>query len=246
MLSGLTLPFLKELIEGPVDYGTSVLVEFEPDSIWYETSLTLAAHALMDGIRTDYHLFQHMPSEIIEALARFGLNVKQLEEQDTLRILDSYTVQTGLGVAEIPEESRVPRHYSQSVKLSDWSIADVQRIKSGVPQEDKRRLHIDDNTGVMLQYNDEKAFIDNWRTRSRPHTKVQEIVLFNSLMKGAASDAFTKQFELLSDAIIDIKSQERKGRIEHVLRVRAMRGRPYESRWRRLRLLQTGEVTLTD
>jgi KaiC/GvpD/RAD55 family RecA-like ATPase len=244
--SGLNLPFLKGLIEGSVDYGTNLLVEFEPDSIWYETSLTLAAQALKDGIRTDYHLFQHMPSELTEAFTRFGLDVKQLEEQDSLRILDSYTVQTGLGAPEASEKGRVSRLYSQSVKLTDWSITDMQRIKSGVPLEDKRRLHIDDNTGIMLQYNDEKAFIDTWRTRSRPHTKVQEIILFNSLMKGAASDAFTKQFELLSDVIIDIKTQEREERIEHVLRVRALRGRPYDSRWRRLRLLSNGEVALAD
>jgi KaiC/GvpD/RAD55 family RecA-like ATPase len=243
--SVLTLPLLKELIEGPLAYGTNLLVEFEPDSIWYETSLTLAAQALKDGIRTDYHLFQHMPSELTEAFTRLGLDVKQLEEQDVLRVLDSYTVQTGLGVGET-SKSHVPRHYSQSLKLSDWSIADVQRIKSGVPEEDKRRLHIDDNTGIMLQYNEEKAFIDNWRTRNRPHTKVQEIILFNSLMKGAASDAFTKQFELLSDAIIDIKTQEREEHIEHVLRVRTMRGRPCDSRWRRLRLLSNGEVALAD
>ena len=70
--------------------------------------------------------------------------------------------------------------------------------------------------------------------------------MFNSLMKGAASDGFTKQFELLSDAIIDIKNRESEGRIEHVLRVRTMRGRPYDSRWRRLNLLQTGEVALVD
>ncbi len=245
MPSGLTVPFLNELIEGPIEYGATLLVEFEPDSIWYETSITLAAHALMDGIRTDYHLFQHMPSEIVEALTKFGLDIKKLEEQNAFRILDSYTAQTGLGVAETSAKSRVP-YLSQSLKLSDWNIADMQRIKSGVPEEDKRRLHIDDNTGVLLQYNDEKAFIDSWRTRHRPHMKVQEIVLFNSLMKGAASDAFTKQFELLSDAIIDIKSQEKEGRIEHVLRVRAMRGRPYESRWRKLRLLSNGEVALAD
>ncbi len=217
MPSGLTLPFLKELIEGPIDYGTSLLVEFEPDSIWYETSLTLATYALLVGIRTDYHIFQHMPSEVRGALARFGLDVKQLEEQDALRIIDSYTVQTGLGTSESSEKSLVPRYYSQSVKLSDWSIADIQRIKSGVPEEDKRRLHIDDNTGVMLQYNEEKAFIDKWRTRVRPHARVQEIVMFNSLMKGAASDAFTKQFELLSDAIVDIKSQEKKDELNTFL-----------------------------
>lgn len=231
---------------GTIDCGTSLLVEFEPDSIWYETSLTFASQALKDGIRTDYHIFQHTPSEVREALNRFGLNVQQLEEQDALRILDSYTVQTGLGVAETSEKSRVPSHYSQSLKLSDWSITNVQRIKSGVPEEDKRRLHIDDNTGVLLQYNDEKAFIDNWRTRSRPHTKVQEIVLFNSLMKGAASDTFTKQLESLSDVLIDMRTQEREELIEHILRVRALRGRPSDSRWRRLRVQDNGEVTLTD
>lgn len=231
---------------GTLDYGSSVLVEFEPDSIWYEMSLTLAGQALKDGIRTDYHVFQHMPSEVREGLVKFGLNVEQLEVQDVLRILDSYTVQTGLGAAATLEKSPIPRHYSQSLKLSDWSIADAQRIKSGVPDEDKRRLHIDDNTGILLQYNDEKAFIDNWRTRSRPHTKVQEIILFNSLMKGAASDGFTKQLEALSDVILDLKTQEKEGQIEHILRVRTMRGRPSDSRWRRLHLLQTGEVTLTD
>lgn len=245
MPSGITLPLLKDIITGSIDYGMSLLVEFDPDSIWYETSLTFAAQALRDGMRTDYHIFQHMPSEVKETLTRLGLNVGQLEEQDVLRILDSYSVQTGLAIEE-PLENSVPRHYSQSLKLSDWSIADLQRIKSGVPEEDKRRLHIDDNTGILLQYNDEKAFIDNWRTRSRPHTKVQEIVLFNSLMKGAASDAFTKQLESLSDVIIDVRTQEREELIEHVLRVRTARGRPYDSRWRRLHLLQTGEVTLAN
>ncbi len=242
----LTLPFLKQLIGGALDYGTNLLVEFEPDSIWYETSLTLAAHALKKGARTDYHLFQHMPSEVRHSLARFGLKVEQLEAKAVLRVLDSYTVQTGLSSAEASEGSGALRYYSQSLKLSDWSIADIQRIKSGVPEEDKRRLHIDDNTGILLQYNDEKTFIDNWRTRSRPHTKVQEIVLFNSLMKGAASEGFTKQFESLSDGIIDIGNRERKGQIEHIVRVRAMRSRPYNSRWRRIRLLPNGEVALQD
>lgn len=72
---------------------------------------------------------------VTEALARFGLDAKKLEEQDALRILDSYTVQTGLGVAEASEKSRVPRYYSQSVKFSDLSITDAQRIKSRRRQE---------------------------------------------------------------------------------------------------------------
>lgn len=64
--------------------------------------MTLAAHALKDGTKTDYHIFQHMPSEIGEALARLGLSVKPLEEQNALRIIDSFSVQTGLGTPKEP------------------------------------------------------------------------------------------------------------------------------------------------
>lgn len=236
------IPLLGELVPGGIGYGSSILVEFEPDSLWYETSLTVAAHALRDGIRTDYHTFQHMPNEIRQALTRLGLDVKGLEDEDTLRVIDSYTIQTGLTARETSDKSRVPAHYSQSLKLTDWSIANLQRIKSGVPEADKRRLHIDDSTGVLLQYNDEKVFIDNWRTRHRPHTLVQEIVLFNSLVAGAGSDNFTKQFEALSDGVIDFKSEEKSGHIEHSFRVRLMRGKSHDSRWRQLRVLDNGEV----
>lgn len=246
LVDRLNLSILRGLIPDGIEYGTSLLVEYEPDSLWYETSLTLAAQALKDGVRTDYHTFQHMPEEIRKDLTKLGLDIKKLEDAATLRILDSYTIQTGLTAPEIQQRSQVPRHYSQSLKLADWSIADVQRIKAGVPDMDKRRLHIDDNTGILLQYNEEKTFIDNWRTRSRPHTKVQEIVLFNSLPTGASSDAFTKQFETLSDCIIDLETREKGDLIEHYLRVRIVRGQRYESRWRRLQLLDNGEVALTD
>ena len=43
LLGGLTIPVLKDVVDGLIDYETSLLVEFEPDSIWYETSLTIAA-----------------------------------------------------------------------------------------------------------------------------------------------------------------------------------------------------------
>lgn len=238
------LPLLDQVVPGGINYGSTILVEFQPDSLWYETSLTIAAEALRDRIRTDYHTFQHMPIEVRKPFAEFGLDVERLEDEDALRIIDSFTIQTGLSATESPRKSRVPSHYSQSLKLSDWSIANLQRIKSGVPEEDKRRLHIDDNTGILLQYNDEKVFIDNWRTRSRPHTVVQQIVLFNSLITGAASEAFTKQFEALSDGVIDFKSEEKEGRIEHYFRVRVMRGKPYDSRWRQLRVLDSGEVSV--
>jgi KaiC/GvpD/RAD55 family RecA-like ATPase len=240
----LALPMIKELVPNGFGYGVNLLVEFDPKSVWYETSLTIAAQAVRDGIKTDYHTFQHMPNEVVEALTNFGLDVKKSEEDGTLSIIDSYTVQLGVGAGKKPT-GRV--HYqTQSVKLADWSIAMSQEIKAGAPQAEKKRLHIDDNTSVLLQYNDEKQLIDFWRTRSIPTARNRELAFVHSLVTGVYSDSFCRQWESLCDGIIEFKSEERDAAIKHFVRVRTMRGKSYDSRWHQLELLQNGEVTMAD
>ncbi len=243
----LNLPVLGELVPGGVHYGINLVVEFESDSLWYETSLTIAAHALRSGIRTDYHTFQHIPNEIRDALRRLGLNVEKLVEEGTFRILDTYTITVGFGVSEKPGPRTYEKYHEGSVKLSDWSIGMAQQMKAGPSDEEKRRLHIDDNTSVLNRYNKENEIADFWRTRAIPSARARELVVLHSLVAGVYSDAFYKQFESICDGIIDFKSEENDDRqIEHFVRVRMMRGRTYDSRWRRLRLLDNGEVTLTE
>ncbi len=240
----LALPILKELAPGGFGYSTNLLVEFDPKSIWYEFSLTIASHALRTGIRTDYHTLQHYPNEVLEGLATLGLNVEKLQEEGTLSIIDSYTIQLGLGAPTIPK-GRV--HFqTQSVKLSDWSLALSQEMKTGTPESEKRRLHIDDNTSVLLQYNDEKIFIDIWRTRFIPAARLRELAFLHSLATGVYSESFCRQFESIADGIIELKSEEKGGGIEHYVRVRTVRGKSYDSRWHQLKLLENGEVGLAD
>lgn len=216
------------------------MVEFEPDSIWYETSLTITAQAINEGIRVGYHTFRHIPNEVRHALSRLGLNAKNLEEKGRLEIIDSYTVQTGLGVPE----SDYP--VSRSLKLSDWSIAFAQLIKTGFSEEDKGWLHIDDDTSVLNKYNSENSIIEFWRTRGIPQSRASESVSLNSLLKGAASESFYKQFEALCDGIVDLKSEEREGIIENSLRVRTIRGKKYDSKWHKLELGDNGEVAVAE
>lgn len=229
----LTLPILKMMFPDGIEYGTALMVEFQSDSLWYEASLTVAAQALRAGAKTAYHTFLRPPDEIRQILTSFGLNVRELESKGVFEIWDSYTPQTGLGSSE------------GFLKVSDWSIADAKLLKGQIHDEDKRLLHIDDNTGVLLQYNQEKAIIDYQRTR-KGTTRITEGVDLNSFLKGVASDAFYNQMELLFDGIVDLKKEEKGPEIEHYLRLRIMRGKRCDSRWHRLQLTDNGEVTAVD
>jgi len=241
----LVLPILSELVPGGFRYGLNIVVEFEPHSLWYETSLAIAAHALRNGARTDYHTFQHIPSEVLEALTRFGLDVKKMEEQGRFRLLDTYTATTGVGVPGKPKVGRQP-YQTQYPMLSNWNISAAQDMESpeSVPESEKRRLHIDDNTSVLLQYNSEKEMADAWRTRFVPLARTREDIMIHSLVAGAYTEGFYKQFESLCDGIIDFMSQDIGGKMEHNVRIRAMRGRTFDSGWKRLQLMDNGEVIL--
>jgi len=240
LVSNLKIPILEELVPGGFAYGQLLLVVYDPDSLWYETSLTMAAQSVRSGVRVEYHAYEHLPDKIREAFVSLGLNVKELEEEDKLRILDSYTVQTGLGSAEKRSKSKLP---IQPLKLSESSIEWAQLMKAGIPEVDKRWLHIDDNTCIQLQYNDEKTVMTFTRTRIPSWVRARETTIINSLVNGITSESFYKQYLTLYDGIIDFKNQE-KEELEHVVRVRLLRGRSCDSRWHRIKILDTGEVAL--
>ncbi len=197
------------MVPGGLRYGTHYVVEYDSDSPWYETSLTITAEALRQGVRTEYHVFAHPPDDVRENLSRLGLNIRKLEEEDTLRILDTYDVMTGLADPE---------------KLA------VMQSTGREPYE------------THHHYSDEKVIIDTWRTRFIPYARVRELAMVNSFLTGVASETFYKNFEALCDGIIDLRSLEEEGRFEHYARVRTIRGTSSDSRWRRLQLLDTGEV----
>ncbi len=231
----LAIPILEGLIHEGVRFGSVILVEFGPDSIWHEASYSIAARAALQGIRTEYHTFLHNPTEVKEAITKLGTDVKKLENEKLLTIIDSYSPQIELK--------------SKSLKLTDFdqSIDSAQRLKAGnVSEESKHILHIDDDTSIFLQYNQENDMIQRWRTRAIPSWKTAECVALTSLLTGIASDAFYARFESMCDGIIDFKSEESEGQIRQLFRLRRMRGKAIESRWRRLQLLDNGAVELVD
>ncbi len=241
--NALTLSLLGEMVPGGFLYGGNYLVEFEPDSPWYEASLTIAANALKQGIRTEYHTFRHIPGEIRTALGRLGIDVAKKEEENLFRILDTYTLTIGLGEPENASKRGV-HHQTKSFDVVKWGSSIIELIKEGVSETEKRWLHLDDDTSVLNQYSDENTFIDTWRTKGIPYARARELVQFPSLLRGAVSEAVYAKFESFADGIIDFKSREEKGEIKHYARVRTVRNGVCDSKWKRLQVRDNGEVRL--
>ncbi len=252
MSEALILPIFSELILGGLSYGANYLVEFEPQSLWSETSLTIAAQAARLGILTDYHTFQHVPKEVRKALGGLGLNIEELEQKDAFRMMDSYTRMTvGQGVLEKTRKSQEVAHfyepYEGSLDLKDWETAVKNEVEDHLSARSitkNRGLHIDDNNSVLLQYNSEKTFIDFWRTYIIPNARISEWAFFHSVLAGVHSEGFYRQLESLCDGIIDFKSPEEGGHLEHYIRVRSIRGQLPNTSWHTLQLQSNGEVSI--
>jgi len=250
----IAIPLLNDLAPNGFFMGGHYVIEFDSDSLWYETSLTIAALALKRGIKTEYHVFQHPTSEAVEEFARQGVDAKKLEKEGLLNFWDAYTpiveYEAKVKVASDrergawgePNDRRSDPERPLNLKEAGdyWA----KKAAAGFKDEEKGWLHIDDNTAVMLQYNDEQTTINAWRTQGLPFgIRARECPHFLGYVRGVASEAFYKQLEALCDGIIDVKAQEEGGRIQNYIRVRTLRGKSFDSRWHRLRISAEGEVT---
>ncbi|MDE1852878.1 MAG: hypothetical protein KGI38_03915 [Thaumarchaeota archaeon] len=243
MVQGLDLEILDELAPGAFHYGMTCLVEFEPHSLWHEASLTITAGALKKGIKTEYHLFEHSPSEVRSTLKDMGVEVEKYEERGLFRIMDNYTPTTPLkGLAEGKAE---PLLSGRTPDAGKWAEAIRKKMEAGFEEEEKKWLHIDDNEAVLLQFSDEDYVVKGWRATFVPMAKARGLLVLHALLTGVASDAYYRKREAVVDAIIDVKSVEEGRRLQHYIRLRTLRGAKFDSSWRKIDLFESNQVRLS-
>ena len=246
MPTPLRVPIFDDLVPGGFTNSANYVVEFESNSLWYETSLTIAVQALRAGLRTQYHTFMHIPSEVRRELEKIGADSRKLESEDRFRLIDSYTRLTGLPIQ--PEPGTLFGRSSGSLNdpafLEKYTANIVELMKTGAAEKDKGWLHIDDNTSIFNRYFKEEDVVNIVHTRIFPETRFLELCVFHSVVSGVFSEGFYKQMEAVCDGVLDFRTEESDGRLENFVRVRTLRGRSCDSRWRRLRINAIGEVTL--
>ncbi len=213
-----------------------MLVEFDAHSPWFEAAVTLAANGLRAGVHTDYHAFQHVPEDVMRSLARQGVDVARAEHEGRFRLIDSYSVQTGLAA---PVHQRPYEFASQSLRISDWKKSAPGVLKA--PGE-RRLLHIDENDSLLVEHNRERDVIDFFRSRAFEAARKRDFLFIHAFLADVHSKPFYRKFESLADVVLDFGTREIEDHLEHLVRVRTIRGMASDSRWRLLAVTARGEV----
>jgi class 3 adenylate cyclase len=242
MAAKVVVPLLDAMVPEGFRLGGNYLVEFEPSSPWYEASVTIAARSVQSGLKTEYHSFHRSIVDVKEALADLGVSVDRETKRGMLRLIDSYTPAPGQGKGR--PLGRAGFLANSAPDVGRWAKSIKQQIAAGFEPRERRWIHIDDNTSLLLQFTDEDSMLNGWRTVFIPWGRARELITINGFVKGVASEAFYRKNEALYDGVFDLVTNEKEGKLEHYIRARRVPGESIDSRWKPVRLRPRGEVVI--
>ncbi|MGA2627498.1 MAG: ATPase domain-containing protein [Candidatus Bathyarchaeia archaeon] len=229
------IPLIEDLTKGPVPPGSSILVEFDSASQWYNASVTIAAGWLRTGGSVGFVAMSLPPDELRSQIRQLGLNTEELEQTERLSITDAYS-------ASIGQKSK-EKFAVQSLKVTDLSLY-IGRESMSDPSPAPEFLTIADNISILDRFNAEKNWVEMYLTRPIPMAKARQITNLNGIIGGIHSDWAYKQLEAAVDGIIDFKLDATSDPPQNLIRIRNMRKVGFDGRWNRLKTEENFEVTL--
>jgi len=252
------IPLLTKQIPDGIKSGTMFLVEFDPDSQWFSVAATIAARFLKENRHVGYFAMARSPEEVGRAISALGVDTAASENSGLLAIEDWYSASLAGGRLE-PANPNAPvfervngRLRVGSLKVADLSVEWLRTSKDGPrPSYDivefwpPGSLAITESCSVILRFSEEKAFIELVESRVRPEERRRKnLISFQGLARGLHSDWLYKRMENASDGVIDLRVMEREDEVKNLLRVRALRGQPHDSRWHEIQVESNGEAVL--
>jgi len=229
------VPIIEELLKGPLPPGSSILVEYDPTSAWYQASLSMAVGWLKeDGVVT-YNVAAQPPDNIRSLVAQLGIDVNHLEAEDRFRVFDWYTATLGRKSNE--------RLAFYSLKAADLSVlyskylmATETKVELIPPQPTPEWLRILDDASCLGRFNEERSWVEFVRTRFIPIASLWKSTGIIGVISGIHSEWTYKNLEAASDGVIDIKQEEHAGETKSLLRIRSLRNVGFDSRWHELKI----------
>lgn len=225
------MPVLDRLIPEGIPYGRTVIVEFDPDSVWYPLAVNMIAKCLKSQVGADYHAFSNHPDDIRANLSKLGIDARQDEESGLLWIIDFYS--PGIGV-QSKEKWTV-----SSLKLTDIGIDRRRRH-----QVQRQCLHVDDNFSIVFDQNEAKDVVQFLRSKILPGTRESQRIQLLGLMRGVHSEYVYRSLEDAAYGVVDIRTQEAAGKPESFVRVRSMKAGTHDGAWHQLTLGPDFQIAL--
>lgn len=229
------LPLIEDLTKEPVPSGFNILVEFDPTSEWYYSSITMAAGWLKSGGIVAYNTTLHPPSKIRSQFALLGLTPETLEKEGRLEIWDWYTLTLG----QKPTEALTV----DSLKVQDLSIIFGRLMKRQLGGPAANVLAIMDNYSSIARFNDERAWVEFMLTRNVPSGRSIGCVI-DAIIRELHSEWVYKNLEAAYDGVVDFRLEETGEGTRSLIRIRSMRNIHFDRRWHELNADQSFDVTL--
>jgi len=228
------MPLIDELISDPIPAGSVLAVEFDPASLWYAASTTIAAGWLKTGGEVTYSVTAQPPDTVRAQLRRLGVDVEALEKEDRLAIFDSYTITLGRKSTE--------KYASQSLKVADLSITFSREVMRAGPAPEL--LTINDNVSTLARFNDDRAWVEFLLTRGIPSASLTKSTVLAGVISGLHRDSVYRQLEAAVDGVIDLKLDASSNPPKNLIRIRSMRNVRFDGRWREIGTAENFAITL--
>jgi KaiC/GvpD/RAD55 family RecA-like ATPase len=237
------ISLIEGLLKAPLQPGKSILVEYDPTSAWYQTSISMAAEWLREGGTVTYGVTSQPPENIRAQFKQLGVDVEGLEAKDKLRVFDWYTATLGRKSTE--------KYAFYSLKAADLSVLHSKYMmasEDGVelmrPTPSPDWLRILDDISCLARFNEEKSWVEFVRTRLIPISSLWTSTGIGGIIKGVHSEWVYKNLEAAVDGVIDLKLDETSQEARSMMRIRSMRNAGFDAHWFPLRISETSEVSL--
>ena len=141
---------------------------------------------------------------------------------------------------------------ARSLKIADLSIEWQKEMKGDGPQAsiDAEKawppgsMAICESESEILRFNDENAFVEWKLGRNIPYDRREKRISLFGLVRGIHSESFYKRIESAVDGVVDCRVLEQQGESKSFLRIRSIKGQPYDGRWHEIEIKQNGEAAL--